>query len=361
MKYLVMETYDSFAIVVDEEGRFLTVANLHYTVGQKVDDVFAMLPYEEEPIVQKSRFKIISRISTIAAAFILVFVAAMFYHANMVIGSLYISINPEVRLDIKRNDIVKNIVGVNDDGIALIKDYEFKGKKVGTVVKEIVQLSKEKGYLKKNRDIDIKVEGSKEWKDRIINEQRDNLEEILKKDLKTKRIEIKKDKFEVHIEIDDDDNDDDDDDDDDDDKKIKSNNGKSQIDNVKKNGNKNNQTNDNKRLPDNRIDDHDDRDDKDDRNDHDNLDDRNDRNDPDDKNDRGDLDDKNDKDDLDDKNDPDDTDDLDDKKYESNNNQNQSNKFKQSNDTTEDDFDDDMKDDGDDLNDDISSNVREVR
>ena len=38
MSYIVMECHSSYAILLDEEGRFLKAANLHYQVGQKVCD-----------------------------------------------------------------------------------------------------------------------------------------------------------------------------------------------------------------------------------------------------------------------------------------------------------------------------------
>ena len=39
MKYLVMETHPAYAVVLYERGRFLKTANLHYQVGQTVQDV----------------------------------------------------------------------------------------------------------------------------------------------------------------------------------------------------------------------------------------------------------------------------------------------------------------------------------
>ena len=39
MKYLVMETHPAYAVVLDEEGRFLKAANLHYQVGDTVQTI----------------------------------------------------------------------------------------------------------------------------------------------------------------------------------------------------------------------------------------------------------------------------------------------------------------------------------
>ena len=41
-KYIVMEFHLSYAVVLDEDGRFLKVANRHYQVGQTVTDVIEM-------------------------------------------------------------------------------------------------------------------------------------------------------------------------------------------------------------------------------------------------------------------------------------------------------------------------------
>ena len=42
MKYLVMETHKSYAVVLDEEGAFKKVANFGYNVGDKVDYILEM-------------------------------------------------------------------------------------------------------------------------------------------------------------------------------------------------------------------------------------------------------------------------------------------------------------------------------
>ena len=39
MKYLVMETHPAYAVVLDNEGRFLKAANLHYQVGDTVERI----------------------------------------------------------------------------------------------------------------------------------------------------------------------------------------------------------------------------------------------------------------------------------------------------------------------------------
>ena len=39
MSYLVMEVHPAYAVVLDQEGRFLKAANLHYQVGERVEQI----------------------------------------------------------------------------------------------------------------------------------------------------------------------------------------------------------------------------------------------------------------------------------------------------------------------------------
>lgn len=43
MKYIVMEVKRSYAVLLDEDGRFVTAANLRYEVGQIVENPVLMI------------------------------------------------------------------------------------------------------------------------------------------------------------------------------------------------------------------------------------------------------------------------------------------------------------------------------
>ena len=51
MNYMVMECHPSYVVLLDEEGRFLKAANLHYETGQIVHDPVLM---KEEPAKQRN-------------------------------------------------------------------------------------------------------------------------------------------------------------------------------------------------------------------------------------------------------------------------------------------------------------------
>ena len=43
MKYLIMECHMAYAVVLDEDGRFLKAANMDYEVGQTVDTIMEIV------------------------------------------------------------------------------------------------------------------------------------------------------------------------------------------------------------------------------------------------------------------------------------------------------------------------------
>lgn len=69
MSYLVMECHPGYAVLLDEDGRFLKAANLRYEVGQTVYDPVLMKETAER---QRHTMRWISSgIAAIAACFLL--------------------------------------------------------------------------------------------------------------------------------------------------------------------------------------------------------------------------------------------------------------------------------------------------
>lgn len=70
MNYLVMETHPAYAVLLDEEGRFLKAANLSYQVGDTVQDIVELQPPKaKSPAVWKP----LSGLAGLAACVCLVF------------------------------------------------------------------------------------------------------------------------------------------------------------------------------------------------------------------------------------------------------------------------------------------------
>lgn len=159
MKYLVMECVSAYAVVLADDGRFLKVANLRYRVGQTVTDVVPLnLPERTEQ--PSNRRYWVSSLAAMAACLLLV-VAMMFFRAPY--ASVYLTINPEVRIDVNRSDVVVGVEGVNDDGAMLLEGYDHRRKSLDTVMDELVDRAIAMGYLSDGGTVTLTLDADDEW------------------------------------------------------------------------------------------------------------------------------------------------------------------------------------------------------
>ena len=122
MKYLVMECHPGYAVLLDEEGRFLKAANLRYEIGQTVYDPVLM---REKPYGRRRGRWIASGIMAAAAACLLLFFGVTYYQNNILTySSIYLTINPEIQMDLNRKGIVVELTGTNEDGEELLEGYD---------------------------------------------------------------------------------------------------------------------------------------------------------------------------------------------------------------------------------------------
>lgn len=174
MNYIVMECHLSYAVVLDEDGRFLKVANRNYQPGQIVTDVIEMK--EPDPVVaqgadnktsvRRNSRKLRSVMYAVAAmaACVALVISSVFFMDQKTYASVFISINPRVRVDVNKQDTVVGLTGVNEDGKELIADYDYKKKKLDTVMDELVDLAIEKGYLVDGGSISLAFDSDdEEW------------------------------------------------------------------------------------------------------------------------------------------------------------------------------------------------------
>ena len=135
MNYLVMETHPAYAVLLDEEGRFLKAANLRYQVGDTVQDIVELQPPKAKP---PALWKPLSGVAGLAACLCLVFFG--YYQPNYTAyGTLRIQINPDVEMTVSRTDRVLGLEGLNEDGETLIAGYTYQGKNRETATDELVE------------------------------------------------------------------------------------------------------------------------------------------------------------------------------------------------------------------------------
>ncbi len=162
MRYMVMECHPGFAVVLDEDGRFLKVANRHYKVGQTVTEVIEMQNPVSAP--QKRKIKRWAYTLAAAAACMVLAVTSVLRMGQGTYASVYMTINPEVRIDVNRNDTVVGLEGINSDGEELIEGYRYKKKDLNQVMDELVDRAIDMGYLYEGGQISLMLDAeSDEW------------------------------------------------------------------------------------------------------------------------------------------------------------------------------------------------------
>ena len=145
MKYLVMESFDSYAVLLDEEGRFVKSANFGYEIGQTIINPLLM---RDKPLEKrKLSNRLITGILTVAAVFAL-FIGFNFYQNNYVShSSIFMAINPEVEMVLNKKGEVIDLKGTNDDGRDLIDNYKIKSKDKVLVANELIERAIAQGFL----------------------------------------------------------------------------------------------------------------------------------------------------------------------------------------------------------------------
>ena len=155
MSYLVMECHPGYAVLLDEEGRFLKAANLRYEIGQTVYDPVLM---KETPERQRHTMRWVSSgIAAIAACFLLFFGFGYYQNYMQPYSSIYLTINPEVQMDLNRQGTVVELTGTNEDGDTLLEGYDGKGKDKVTVADELIDRAIEMGFLSDGGQVSFSI------------------------------------------------------------------------------------------------------------------------------------------------------------------------------------------------------------
>lgn len=161
MKYLVMECHPAYAIVLGEDGRFCRVANMHYQVGQQLDEVFGLEQPKGTPVVI---WKKAAEIVAAAACFCLILLG-MWQMVLAPCGTVRMQINPDIAITVNRLDYVTSVKGLNEDGKQVVQGYSSSFKKLDTVTDQLADRSVEMGYLEDGGRITLTVESDREkWK-----------------------------------------------------------------------------------------------------------------------------------------------------------------------------------------------------
>lgn len=158
MKYLVMETFKSYAVLLDEEGRFLKSANPGYQVGETIKNPVIM---RSEPLekVKKPR-KLVRLITAMAAIFALVIGINVYQNNYMADSSIHIAINPRIQMDLNKKGEVLEVKGTNLDGESLVSQFEKTSSDKSVVTDELIDIAIELGFLSAGGKVSIGIDAS---------------------------------------------------------------------------------------------------------------------------------------------------------------------------------------------------------
>ena len=152
MSYLVMECGLSYAVVLDEAGRFLKAANLGYQVGQTLDHVL-LLEEKKQPTLRQ---RMVPLAAAAACLCLMLLVSVEFFF--LPVGSVRMQINPEVRMEVNRVNQVIGLEGLNQDGNHLIDGYGYRWKSVEEVSDDLADRAVEMGFLTDGGSIGLTAE-----------------------------------------------------------------------------------------------------------------------------------------------------------------------------------------------------------
>jgi GH35 family endo-1,4-beta-xylanase len=148
----VIELYDKTAIIMTDDFAFLNVVKKpEMAVGLKVH-------VNESDIIEPNRLlRRYLPVGAVAACFVMVLsLALMFFNGNTSRKDIYayvgIDINPSIELSVNYDNKIVEADALNRDAETLLKELELRGKTVVEALREVVQKSKEHGFISEEKE-----------------------------------------------------------------------------------------------------------------------------------------------------------------------------------------------------------------
>ena len=147
MKNVVVEINDQYAVVLTDTGDFKRVFN---NSGLKVGDVILEKVKSIIPRLTKAA-------ASLAAVFLIGFMASFYYLSYTPHGYIDVRINPGIKITLNAMDKVIRIDGLNDDGKLLLENITEKESDPKKTLELIVSKAIEMGFFKEGNPIRITV------------------------------------------------------------------------------------------------------------------------------------------------------------------------------------------------------------
>ena len=158
MKYLVMECHPGYAVLMDEESRFVRAANLHYTVGQTVTNPVLMQEKRAENGIHRN---IIMQITAAAACLLLVGSAAFGFYSryrkvNTPAESVVVLVEQtRYEMQLNKDGNVIYIAGEDSDKLNELLQKDKQKLPLSSVFSSLLQDSISRGTIDDSQTVEI--------------------------------------------------------------------------------------------------------------------------------------------------------------------------------------------------------------
>ena len=150
MKAVIVEIRENRAAALLEDGRFVSIPNSSYSVGQEI------ILLEKKPVRRLHRSSFRQRAAALAASAVLILsLGGGGIAYAMPYGTVSIDVNPSIEYTINRFDRVLRVSGINEDGQAVLEAMDKKhllNRKIGDAVTATISQLEETGYLTGEED-----------------------------------------------------------------------------------------------------------------------------------------------------------------------------------------------------------------
>ena len=159
MKYIVMECCKGYAVLMDEDGRYVFAANLNYEVGQTVTNPVIMSQQHKN----RSTFIKMTRTAIAAAACIAVIALPCYgYYAKnfKTCSTVTLASDTSISMNLNSSGKVISLESDTEYGEKIIEKVDIKGKDKVEAANEIVQAEISEGYISAGDTVDVYIDGS---------------------------------------------------------------------------------------------------------------------------------------------------------------------------------------------------------
>ncbi|MDH6367307.1 MULTISPECIES: hypothetical protein [unclassified Breznakia] len=180
MKYVVIEVHESYVVVLDQAGTFSLALNFNYQLGDQID---AIIPYEDittQEVVTHKRRKWIPRFAVLSVCIALILFIIPTFNTPVAAASIWLSYNPEYRIDIDTDGNILEVEGLNPDAVEALESMNCKHKSYIDFANAIIDYGMQNDTLVDGKTIEVYIDtDDQKLYDSISNNLELNLNEKL--------------------------------------------------------------------------------------------------------------------------------------------------------------------------------------